>query len=108
VDESRAPLGYNAGSSGKLLPTFRDNLPFSSSMAKKIRTGSNMVYVKEGYILEDPADCLVLEDKTDRLSRNVDNILPIYAVQNPTTAKISNANVFHRKIIGQHRMPKIS
>jgi hypothetical protein len=36
---------------------------------------------------------LILENITDRLSRNVGKKLPVYAVQNPTRAKISGRQV---------------
>ena len=50
-------------------PAFRDNLSVPSSKVKK---------TKHFYF-----DCLTLEDGTDKLSRNVDNLLAIYAAQHP-------------------------
>ena len=36
---------------------------------------------------------MILENRTDRLSRNVGKKLPLYAAQNPTRAKISGGQV---------------
>ena len=65
VDETCAPLGYYAAYGGNSLPTFRDNLSVSSSRVKKS---------KDFFALEDETDFLdflTLEERTDRLSRNV-------------------------------------
>jgi hypothetical protein len=41
------------------------------------------------YIKQESLDCLILEDGTDRLSRNVVNRLPIYTAYNPRRMNIS-------------------
>jgi hypothetical protein len=61
ADDTCALLGYYAASSSNPLPTFRDNLSVPSSRVKK----SN-----------EKKDVLILEDGTDRLSRNVGIELP--------------------------------
>jgi hypothetical protein len=65
--ETCALLGYNAAFNGSSVPTFRDNLSVRSSTVK--------ISKKEALFL----DFLILEDGTDRLSRNVRTELPLNA-----------------------------
>jgi hypothetical protein len=58
VDEICALLGYYAQYGVNSVPTFRDNLSFSSSRVKQL-------------------ECMTLEDGTDSLSRNVGRELPL-------------------------------
>jgi hypothetical protein len=66
-----AVLGYYAASSGNSLPTFRDNLSVLSSRVKKSFLG--FLTLEEVVILyrRFRKEILVLENGTDRLSRNV-------------------------------------
>ena len=68
VDENGAPLGYNAASSGNSLPTFRDNLMFSSSR------------VKNPFSIIDPC-------RWDRMPGNVSRELPLLAALKPRRAQ---------------------
>jgi hypothetical protein len=74
VDENCTILRYYAACSGNSLPTFRNNLSGPSSRVKKL-------------------DFLSLEDRTDRLSRNVGKDLPLYAAYYPRREQISKENV---------------
>jgi hypothetical protein len=59
-------LGYHTASSGNFLPTFRDKLSIPSSRVKNPH-----FMVQEGF--------LTLEVRTDKLSRNFGEELPLFA-----------------------------
>jgi hypothetical protein len=68
VEEICAFLGYYAAWTGNSVQTFRDNLSVPSSRGRKSE--------EKAFFL----DFLTLEDRTDRLSRNVSTELPLYTV----------------------------
>jgi len=66
--------GFYSVSIGSSLPTFWDDLSATYWRVKQSR--------------KDILECLTLEVRTDRSSRNVGIKLPVYAAQNPRRAKI--------------------
>jgi hypothetical protein len=69
VDEMYALLGYYAASSGNPLPTFRDNLSVPSTRVRKSEK------YRKGFL-----DFLMLENRSDRLYRNVGTELSLNTV----------------------------
>jgi hypothetical protein len=67
TDVSEQPIGPIFKVKKSSVPTFRDNLSFTSSRVKKSE--------KKAFFL----NFLILEDGTDRLSRNVGTALPLNA-----------------------------
>ena len=74
VDETYAVLGYYVASSGNILPTFLDTVSVPSSGDKESHPWP---------LKMKPVGCsetsVTPEDETDRVFRNVGNILPLLA-----------------------------
>jgi len=88
VDDNCALLGCYAVSSGNFLPTFRDNLSVLSSRTKNLKAILSHGQISELVKLEISFDIsallgyyavFFLEDRTDRLSRNVGKKSPLLA-----------------------------
>jgi len=80
VDNVCAVRGYYAACSGNFIATFRDNLSVPSSRVKKCNKKAWVSSSAKNRALFDFfLDFFILENVTDRLSRNVGKELPLLA-----------------------------
>ena len=68
-------------------------MPTQPIISRGLRSSGILRSDRYLWTIKQPKHCLSPEDGTDRLPRNVDNILPIYAALNPRWVQISFAPV---------------